>query len=78
MLGLTIPKTKDEQIVNDSVTQLLKILTMYIPDVRCRWTTHRTPFPSVELGFESNSKMLTVSGRIPRSSWDITKDPCSR
>lgn len=39
---------------------MLKVVTMNIPDVLCRWTTHRTPFPSVKLGPETKSKMLAA------------------
>lgn len=59
-LGVAILKAKDEQIVNDCVTQLLKLLTVNIPNVSCRWTSHRTAFPPVELGPQGNTKKLTA------------------
>ncbi|OQD67330.1 hypothetical protein PENDEC_c039G03703 [Penicillium decumbens] len=58
--GVVFQKAKDEQIVNEGINLLLKTLTMNIDDVRCQWTSHRTPFTSVKLGPEGSTKKLTA------------------
>ncbi|CAI7594441.1 unnamed protein product [Penicillium viridicatum] len=43
-------RTADEQIVNESLMNLLKTLTMRIPSVACRWSSGRRPFNAVSFG----------------------------
>jgi hypothetical protein len=40
----------DEQIVNESLMNLLKTLTVRIPSVACRWSSDRRPFNAVSFG----------------------------
>ncbi|KAJ5357204.1 hypothetical protein N7541_004362 [Penicillium brevicompactum] len=43
-------RTADEEIVNESLMNLLKKLTMRIPSVVCRWSSDRRPFDAVSFG----------------------------
>ena len=48
--GQFYEKTKDEQIVNESLMSFLKALTINISGVRCHWTSARELFHSVQSG----------------------------
>ncbi|KAJ5334527.1 hypothetical protein N7452_006930 [Penicillium brevicompactum] len=43
-------RTADEQIVDESLMNLLKTLTMRIPSVVYRWSSGRRPFDAVSFG----------------------------
>ncbi|KAJ5508534.1 hypothetical protein N7527_010677 [Penicillium freii] len=43
-------RSKDEQIVNEALTELLRALTLNIPDIACRWTSARRPFATLQFG----------------------------
>jgi hypothetical protein len=58
--GVVFRKAKNEQIVNDAVTSLLKALTINIDRVRRRWSSYRNLFSSVEPSPGGSNKKLTV------------------
>ncbi|KAJ5372826.1 hypothetical protein N7517_004832 [Penicillium concentricum] len=49
--GWAIPcQTVDEQVINDSLMNLLEAPTINVPEVDCRWTSARRPFGTVSFG----------------------------
>ncbi|KAJ5551599.1 hypothetical protein N7535_000456 [Penicillium sp. DV-2018c] len=44
------PRIMDEQIVNEALTEVLRALTLNIPDIACRWTSARRPFATLQFG----------------------------
>ncbi|CAI7588926.1 unnamed protein product [Penicillium bialowiezense] len=64
--GISQPSASrtDEQIVNESLMNLLKTLTMRIPSVACRWSSGRRPFNAVSFG--DNKLIAYMDGYLVR------------
>ncbi|KAJ5833981.1 hypothetical protein N7447_000007 [Penicillium robsamsonii] len=55
-------RSKDEQIVNEALTELLRALTLNIPDIACRWTSARRPFATLQ--FAQNELTACTDGYL--------------
>ncbi|CAG7941687.1 unnamed protein product [Penicillium nalgiovense] len=47
---LPYARTKDEQLVNDALLLFLRALTVHLPDMRCEWSSIRSPFMTASFG----------------------------
>ncbi|KAK4868430.1 hypothetical protein LT330_007152 [Penicillium expansum] len=53
-------QTIDEQLVNDALLLFLRILTVHLPDMRCEWSSIRSPF--IKTSFGANTMTARIDG----------------
>jgi hypothetical protein len=63
---LPFARTKDERLVSDALLLFPRALTVHLPDIRCEWSSIRSPFWQLE-----NLPKMEAAGIITRciSPW---------
>ncbi|CAG8895156.1 unnamed protein product [Penicillium egyptiacum] len=61
-------RTKDKQLVNDPLLLFLQALTVHLPDMRCEWSSIRSPF--MKASFGNNTMTARIDGCLVGTDTD--------